>query len=107
MPKFDQHALVGFNAQLSLYGEPVVFVASDNRYSPTTVLAIVSDRQETFTDEGYSTVLTSKAVKVISTGYDFSIDDSVEFLATGEKFRIIRESMDVNVTSKFYLQEIK
>lgn len=106
MPIFDDYASIAHESTLGIFGEPVIFIASDNRYSPIETYAVVSKRQSNYDQDGFKIINEAMAVRVDTTDQDFRIDDLVEFVETSKKYRIIDEQKDVNVTSKFILQEI-
>jgi len=106
MPVFDDLASMAHESTLGIFGEPIVFVASDNRYSPQTVFGVVTNKQVDFDEFGTKIINEAVAVKVNVLNQDFRIDDEVTFLESGLKYRIIDEIKDVNVTSKFVLQEL-
>lgn len=104
MPLFDDYASMAHESMLGIYGEPVVFIASDNRFAPVDTFAIVSQKQKDFDDDGFKVINESLAVRVDVRNQDFRIDDFVDY--NEKRYRIVEERKDVNVTSKFILQEI-
>ena len=106
MPIFDDYAKLAHDSMLGIYGEPVIFIASDDRFTSVELNAIVSQKQSNFDEQGFKIINESLGVRVDVTNHDFRIDDFVEFVNTGVRYRIIDELQDVNVTTKFILQEI-
>ena len=112
MLEFDAYAKEAFDEQLHILGEPIIIVASDDRFPEVNTMALVSKRQKNFDSEGFETINSSLAVRINieefleETGFQLGMDDYVFFENDDEetKYRIIDEKLDASLTSKFFLQ---